>query len=183
MARRDEGHTGVDEGSGLVHHAECTAAGAAQVHALLHGGNDTVNGRSGYAGVEERAQMEAVKARLLIAEKHSTVKAIRNKLDRKRAERRGHTKASLRALLEHPFRVVKQQFGFGMAFHGRRCSEWTRRARERLQPRPCVRCDARTLIRCSASVVRPGAPAAATKTDHAPMQLARTDEACCWNTV
>ena len=108
-------HIGVDEDSGLVHHVECTAANVSdvtQVHALLHGKEDTVSGDSGYTGVDKREEMAAVKARFLIAEKRSKVKAIRNKRDRKRAERWEHTKASLRARVEHPFRVIKRQFGY-----------------------------------------------------------------------
>ena len=108
-------HIGVDEDSGLVHHVECTAANVAdvtQVHALLHGKEDTVSGDSGYTGVEKREEMETVKARFLIAEKRSKVKAIKNKRERKRAERWEHTKASLRAKVEHPFRVIKRQFGY-----------------------------------------------------------------------
>ena len=108
-------HIGVDEDSGLVHHVECTAANVAdvtQVHGLLHGKEDTVSGDSGYTGVEKREEMEAVKARFLIAEKRSKVKAIKNKRERKSAERWEHTKASLRAKVEHPFRVIKRQFGY-----------------------------------------------------------------------
>ncbi|TCS98181.1 DDE family transposase [Pseudofulvimonas gallinarii] len=53
-----------------------------------------------------------MKARFLIAEKRSKVKAIGNKRERKRAERWEHAKASLRAKVEHPFRVIKRQFGY-----------------------------------------------------------------------
>jgi IS5 family transposase len=108
-------HLGVDEDSGLVHHVECTAANVAdvtQVHALLHGKEDTVSGDSGYTGVENREEMADVKARFLIAEKRSKVQAIGNKRERTRAERWERKKASWRAKVEHPFRVVKRQFGY-----------------------------------------------------------------------
>ncbi|MFC6839967.1 IS5 family transposase [Xanthomonas theicola] len=109
-------HIGVDDESGLVHHVECTAANAAditQAHKLLHGKEDTVCGDSGYTGPAKREEMASKrKLRYLIAEKPSKLKQIRNKRERKRAERWEHTKASLRAKVEHPFRVIKRQFGY-----------------------------------------------------------------------
>ena len=108
-------HIGVDEESGLVHHVECTAANVAdvtQVHSLLHGREDTVCGDSGYTGADKREELQDVKARFLIAEKRSKVQAIKNQRERARAERWERTKASLRAKVEHPFRVIKRQFGY-----------------------------------------------------------------------
>ena len=53
-----------------------------------------------------------MKARFLIAEKRSKVQAIKNQRERARAERWERTKASLRAKVEHPFRVIKRPFGY-----------------------------------------------------------------------
>ncbi|PPU73629.1 IS5/IS1182 family transposase, partial [Xanthomonas cucurbitae] len=109
-------HIGVDDESGLVHHVECTAANAADVtraHKLLHGKEDTVSGDSGYTGLDKREEMAGKgKLRYLIAEKRSKLKQIKNKRALKRAKRWEHTKASLRAKVEHPFRVIKRQFGY-----------------------------------------------------------------------
>lgn len=108
-------HIGVDEFSGLVHHATCTAANANDVtaiHALLHGSEDCVFGDSGYTGADCRPELEHCKATFFIAEKRGKVKAIKNKRDRKQHERWEHFKASIRAKVEHPFRVLKQQFGY-----------------------------------------------------------------------
>ncbi|MGD3144604.1 IS5 family transposase, partial [Xanthomonas oryzae pv. oryzicola] len=109
-------HIGVDEDSGLVHHVECTAANVAditQAHKLLHGKEDTVCGDSGYTGLEKRDEMKRKrKLRYLIAEKRSKLKQIKNKRELKLAKRWEHTKASLRAKVEHPFRVIKRQFGY-----------------------------------------------------------------------
>ena len=108
-------HIGVDEESGLVHHVECTAANVAdvtQVHKLLHGKEDTICGDSGYTGAEKREELQDVEAAFLIAEKPSKLRAMKNKRERKRAKRRERHKASLRAKVEHPFRVVKRQFGY-----------------------------------------------------------------------
>ena len=40
------------------------------------------------------------------------MRALKNKRERKYAERWERFKASLRAKVEHPFRVVKRQFGY-----------------------------------------------------------------------
>jgi IS5 family transposase len=108
-------HIGVDDESGLVHHVECTAANAAditQVHKLLHGREDRVCGDSGYTGVEKREEMRKCKARYLIAEKPSKLRRIKGKRELQGAMRWEHIKASLRAKVEHPFRVIKRQFGY-----------------------------------------------------------------------
>ncbi|WP_343364162.1 IS5 family transposase [Xanthomonas oryzae pv. oryzae] len=109
-------HIGVDDDSGLVHHVECTAANVAditQAHKLLHGKEDTVCGDSGYTGLEKREEMKRKRTlRYLIAEKPSKLKQIKNKRELKLAKRWEHTKASLRAKVEHPFRVIKRQFGY-----------------------------------------------------------------------
>ncbi|KOR44626.1 transposase [Xanthomonas oryzae] len=109
-------HIGVDEFSGLVHHVQCTAANVGditQAHKLLHGKEDTVCGDSGYTGLEKREEMKRKrKLRYLIAEKPSKLKQIKNKRELKLAKRWEHTKASLRAKVEHPFRVIKRQFGY-----------------------------------------------------------------------
>ena len=108
-------HIGVDDASGLVHHVECTAANVAdvtQVHKLLHGREDTVCGDSGYTGAEKREELQDVDAGFLIAEKPSKLRAMKNERERRYAERWERYKASLRAKVEHPFRVIKRQFGY-----------------------------------------------------------------------
>ena len=108
-------HIGVDEESGLVHHVECTAANVAdvtQVHKLLHGKEETISGDSGYTGADKREEMQHVVAGFLITEKPSKIKAMKNQRERKYAQRWEHYKASVRAKVEHPFRVVKRQFGY-----------------------------------------------------------------------
>ena len=108
-------HIGVDEASGLVHHVECTAANVAdvtQTHKLLHGKEDVVLGDSGYTGAHKRQEMSHVNATLLIAAKPSTIKAMKRKRDQRQARRLERLKASVRAKVEHPFRVIKRQFGY-----------------------------------------------------------------------
>ena len=108
-------HIGVDEASGLVHHVACTAANEAdvtQVHKLLHGKEDTIYGDSGYTGADKRDELQGVNAGFLIAEKPSKLRTIKNKRERHYAKRWEHYKASVRAKVEHPFRVIKRQFGY-----------------------------------------------------------------------
>jgi IS5 family transposase len=108
-------HIGVDEFSGLVHHVKCTAANVGDVtvtHELLRGSEDCVLGDSGYTGADTRAELRNCKATLLIAKNRGKVKAIKNARDRRQYERWESCKASMRAKVEHPFRVIKRQFGY-----------------------------------------------------------------------
>ncbi len=108
-------HIGVDDESGLVHHLECTAAKAldvTQMHKLLHGQEDTIGGDSGYTGAENREELKDVDAAFLIAKKPSAVRAMKNKRERRQDRRWERHKASVRAKVEHPFRVVKCQFRY-----------------------------------------------------------------------
>ncbi|MDV2453749.1 IS5 family transposase, partial [Xanthomonas hortorum] len=108
-------HIGVDEFSGLVHHVHCTAANVADVtvtHTLLHGKEDSVFGDSGYTGADKRDELQDCEAAFFIAAKPSRIQAIGNKRERAREARWEHFKASVRAKVEHPFRVVKRQFGY-----------------------------------------------------------------------
>ena len=108
-------HIGVDDASGLVHHVECTAANVAdvtQAHKLLHGKEEVVFGDSGYTGAHKRKEMSHVNATLLIAAKPSTIKAMKSKRDQRQARALERLKASVRAKVEHPFRVIKRQFGY-----------------------------------------------------------------------
>lgn len=58
-------HIEVDEFTGLVHHAECTAANVGDVtvtHALLHGKEACILGDSGYTGAESRPELKDCKS-------------------------------------------------------------------------------------------------------------------------
>ncbi len=87
-------------------------ADVTQVYKLLHGREDTVCGDSGYTGAEKREELQDVDAGFLIAEKPSKLRAMKNERERRYAERWERYKASLRAKVEHPFRVIKRQFGY-----------------------------------------------------------------------
>ena len=110
-------HVGVDADSGLVHTVTTTAANAhdvTQAGELLHGAETDVFADSGYRGVEKREEVRQAhpsvnwhvammpsKRRAL--DKDTPMGSILEKLEK--------TKASIRAKVEHPFRVIKRQFG------------------------------------------------------------------------
>ncbi|OLH41475.1 hypothetical protein DXO89_08505 [Xanthomonas oryzae pv. oryzae] len=59
-----------------------------------------------------RKNATSCRAARLHFSKRSTIQAIGNKRARAWAERWEHFKASVRAKVEHPFRVIKRQFGY-----------------------------------------------------------------------
>ena len=111
-------HAGVDADSGLVHSVATTAANAhdvTQAHALLHGEETDVFADSGYRGVEKREEIQAqhpdvnwhiamMPGKRKMLDKETPMGAVLEKLEQ--------AKASIRAKVEHPFRVIKRQFGF-----------------------------------------------------------------------
>ena len=107
-------HIGVDAESGLVHTVRGTAGNVNDVveaNSLLHGSETDAFADAGYQGVAKRPDakpevnwhvaMRPGKRRAL-----DKTKAIDNLIDQ--VER---IKASVRAKVEHPFRVIKRQFG------------------------------------------------------------------------
>ena len=110
-------HIGVDADSGLVHTVIGTAANVndvTQAGALLHGEEEVAFGDAGYQGVHKRP--EAAGPDWYVAMRPG----IRRKLNpfiepEFNAEQVEKSKASVRAKVEHPFRVVKQQFGYAKA--------------------------------------------------------------------
>lgn len=106
-------HIGADVDSGLVHTVTTTAANVAdvtEVGELLHGKENEVFADAGYIGADKRAPKRG--RRWYIAAQRGKVKAIANDELRELHEQYEHIKASIRAKVEHPFRVVKRQFGY-----------------------------------------------------------------------
>ena len=107
-------HIGVDADSGLVHTVIGTAANVNDVtqgHALLHGDEEVVFADAGYQGAMKRNEATGVpwqvamrpgKRRAL--DKSNPIEALTDQIEK--------LKASVRAKVEHPFRVIKRQFGF-----------------------------------------------------------------------
>ena len=83
-----------------------------QAHALLHGQESEVFGDSGYTGVEKREENRGCSARWNVAMKPGRRRALpASKLGTLIGEFE-HVKARIRAKVEHPFRVLKRQFGY-----------------------------------------------------------------------
>ena len=111
-----KGHIGVDAESGLVHSVKGTAANVndvTQAHALVHGQETDVFADAGYQGVDKRQETQGIAVNWHVAmrpgkrkalDKSTPMGAIMDKLEK--------TKASIRAKVEHPFRVIKRQFGY-----------------------------------------------------------------------
>jgi IS5 family transposase len=108
-------HIGADAESGLVHTVRGTSghvSDIAEANTLLHGEESIAFGDAGYQGVEKRPDananvtwhiaMRPGKRRAL--DKANEADALLDKAEK--------LKASVRAKVEHPFRVIKRQFGF-----------------------------------------------------------------------
>jgi IS5 family transposase len=61
--------------------------------------------------------LKDVDAAFLIIEKPSVIKAMKTKREQARARKLERLKASGRAKVEHPFRVIKRQFGYTKVRH------------------------------------------------------------------
>ena len=107
-------HIGVDADSGLVHTVIGTAANVNDVtqgHALLHGEEVEVFADAGYQGADKRPEATGVKWHIAM---RPGKRKVLNKATRLGAalDSIEQLKASVRAKVEHPFRVIKRQFGF-----------------------------------------------------------------------
>lgn len=109
-------HIGVDAESGLVHSQVGTPANVAdvtQVDQLLHGDETYVCGDAGYTGVEKRPEHQDRQMTWSIAARPSSYKKLGKKSLIGRLRRKiEYAKAQVRAKVEHPFRVIKRQFGY-----------------------------------------------------------------------
>jgi IS5 family transposase len=107
-------HIGVDSSSGLVHTVVGTAANINDLNVagqLLHGEEHAAFGDAGYQGVHKRP--EAAGPTWHVAMRPGKRKKLNPFIEPDFiAERVEKMKASIRAKVEHPFRVLKRQFGF-----------------------------------------------------------------------
>ena len=107
-------HVGVDAESGLVHTVIGTAANVHDINeaeALLHGHETDVYADAGYQGIEKRCQANPVRWHVAMRPGRRRQLNLNDRLDAilDQIER---LKAGIRAKVEHPFRVLKQQFGY-----------------------------------------------------------------------
>ncbi len=103
-------HIGVDAKEGHVHSLATSAASVADKHMLpdlLHGEERKVWGDGGYQGQTEAIQEAAPKAQDMTC-KRTKFKDYVDELQKKKNK----SKSSVRAKVEHPFRILKRVFGF-----------------------------------------------------------------------
>ena len=107
-------HVGTDAESGLVHTVVGTAANVNDVtqgHELLHGDEEIVFADAGYQGAMKRPEATGVRWHVAMRPGKRRALDLANESHQliDEAER---LKASVRAKVEHAFRVIKLQFGF-----------------------------------------------------------------------
>ncbi|WP_223917016.1 IS5 family transposase [Aeromonas caviae] len=106
----------VDAKSGMTHSLVTTAANEHdlnQLGNLLHGKEQFVSADAGYQGAPQREELAEVNVDWLIAERPGKVRTLKqHPRKNKTAINIEYMKASIRAKVEHPFRIIKRQFGF-----------------------------------------------------------------------
>lgn len=112
-------HIGIDVNSGLTHSFTTTAANQHdlnEAYQVLHGEEKYVFADSGYRGAEKREELADKELDWFIAEQPSKVKKLKeHPRKNKKPIKLEYLKASVRAFVEHPFRIIKCQFGFKKA--------------------------------------------------------------------
>jgi len=108
-------HAGVDKDSGLIHSVVVTPANVHDLTPaaeLLHGEEQVVYADAGYQGIAKRPEMTGKTMEFRVAMRPGKRRALADTPDGKLQDLIEAAKAHIRAKGEHPFRVIKQQFGF-----------------------------------------------------------------------
>jgi len=103
-------HTGTDSQSGLVHTVKVTTARVhdkQEMEGLLHGEEKAVFGDKGYVSDQDKRAARSKGLFWGVLDKAKSKKSLSHK-----QKRRNRKLSSIRAKVEHPFRVVKRQFGY-----------------------------------------------------------------------
>jgi IS5 family transposase len=107
-------HIGVDAESGLVHTVRGTAGNVGDVvegNSLLHGEETEAFGDAGYQGAHKRPDAaKGVRWNVAMRPGKRAALDLQRPMDQL-VDRLERLKASIRAKVEHPFRVIKRQFG------------------------------------------------------------------------
>jgi transposase, IS5 family len=108
-------HIGVDAASGLIHSVQTTSANVHDLTPapeLLHGEETLVYADAGYQGIDKRQEMEGKPIEFRVAMRPGKRRVLPETSDGRLLDLIETAKAHIRAKVEHPFRVNKQQFGF-----------------------------------------------------------------------
>ena len=116
-------HTGVDAGSGFVHTVEATTANVHDITVaagLMREDDEVVYGDSAYLGIEKREEIRNSPQRSAIEYRINRrpgrlPKVSDNAIDWERYIE--NQKSSVRCKVEHPYRIVKNIFGFRKAVY------------------------------------------------------------------
>jgi Transposase and inactivated derivatives, IS5 family len=108
-------HAGVDKDSGLIHSVLVTAA---NVHdptpaaELLDGDEKVVYSDARYQGIAARPEMAGMTTEFRVAMRPGKRRGLPDTPEGRLQDLIETAKANIRSKGEHPFRVIKQQFGF-----------------------------------------------------------------------
>ncbi len=108
-------YIGVDKDNGLIHSIETTSANVHDLTPaaeLLHGEETVVYADSGYQGIEKREEMKGKAIGFRVAMRPGKRRALPDTPEGRLDDLIETAKAHIRAKGEHPFRVIKRQFGF-----------------------------------------------------------------------
>ena len=111
-------HIGVDAASGLVHTLVTTAAHVADIAKtteLLHGKEEIVYADAGYTGIEKRPEIQELTQTIhwMVAKRRGILRKMADGLEKELLWAEEYAKASVRAIVEHPFQTIKNVFGYG----------------------------------------------------------------------
>ena len=105
-------HIGVDSKIGVVVHSMTTTPAnhhdITEANKLLHGEEEDIFADFGYRGIEKREEYRDREVNWHIA----MMPGKRKQLNIEKQELLEKVKANIRAKVEHPFRIIKRQFGF-----------------------------------------------------------------------
>jgi len=113
-------HIGVDAASGLVHSVVSTAANVHELNTAadrVHGEERVIYGDSGHIGIEKREAFKDCEAEMRIAMKPGQRRVLPDTPEGRLLDLMEAAKAHVRAKVEHPFRIIKCQFGFRKVFY------------------------------------------------------------------
>lgn len=112
-------HVGVDAGSGYVHTITATSASEhdiSQAANLIRPDDEVIYGDSGYSGLEKRDEIKADEHLASITyrtnRRPSSIKTPKSFRGIRWDEQIENRKSSTRCKVEHPFLIVKRQFGY-----------------------------------------------------------------------
>jgi IS5 family transposase len=113
-------HIGVDAASGLVHSVVSTAANVDELNTAadrVHGEERVIYGDAGHIGIEKRDALKDCEAEMCIAMKPGQRRVLPDTPEGRLLNLIETAKAHFRAKVEHPFRIIKCQFGFRKVYY------------------------------------------------------------------